>query len=77
MPNAEAASDERLIALYLDMLAAERGAAGNTLEAYRRDLAHFAAALAKAKRTIAAADTSDLRAYLAKLSARAHALVRY
>ena len=30
-------SDERLIDLYLDMLAAERGAAANTLEAYRRD----------------------------------------
>ena len=34
-------SDERLIDLYLDMLAAERGAAANTLEAYRRDLADF------------------------------------
>ena len=35
-------SDERLIDLYLDMLAAERGAAANTLEAYRRDLEDFA-----------------------------------
>ncbi len=32
-------SDRRLIALYLDMLAAERGAAKNTLLAYGRDLA--------------------------------------
>lgn len=31
-------SDSRLIALFLDMLAAERGAAANTLLAYRRDL---------------------------------------
>ena len=34
-------SDDRLIDLYLDMLAAERGAAANTLEAYRRDLEDF------------------------------------
>ena len=33
-----AASDSRLIALFIDMLAAERGAARNTLLAYRRDL---------------------------------------
>ena len=31
-------SDPRLIALFLDMLAAERGAAKNTLLAYGRDL---------------------------------------
>jgi site-specific recombinase XerC len=31
-------SDERLVRLYLDMLAAERGAGANTLAAYRRDL---------------------------------------
>ncbi len=31
-------NDGRLIDLYLDMLAAERGAAANTLAAYRRDL---------------------------------------
>jgi integrase/recombinase XerD len=39
--------DARLIDLYLDMLAAERGAAANTLEAYRRDLDDFAADLAE------------------------------
>ena len=33
------AGDQRLIALFLDMLAAERGAAKNTLLAYGRDLA--------------------------------------
>jgi integrase/recombinase XerD len=33
-----AASDDRLIALFLDMLAAERGAARNTVLAYGRDL---------------------------------------
>ena len=30
--------DERLIALFLDMLAAERGAGANTLSAYAQDL---------------------------------------
>jgi integrase/recombinase XerD len=63
-------SDERLIALYLDMLAAERGAQSNTLAAYARDLADFSASLARARRSIAAASTEDLRAYLGELSRR-------
>ena len=33
------------IGQFLEMLAAERGAAANTIEAYRRDLQHFAAVL--------------------------------
>jgi integrase/recombinase XerD len=57
-------SDERLIALYLDMLAAERGAGKNTLAAYGRDLADFAAYLAAVHCSIATAATRDLRAYL-------------
>ena len=32
------ASDQTLIELFLDMLAAERGAGANTLAAYRNDL---------------------------------------
>ena len=63
-------SDERLVALYLDMLAAERGAQSNTLTAYRRDLDDCAGYLAGAGRSIAAASTQDLRAYLAELSRR-------
>ena len=39
-------SSERLVALYLDMLAAERGAGKNTLAAYGRDLADFTEHLA-------------------------------
>jgi integrase/recombinase XerD len=62
--------DDRLIALYLDMLAAERGAGANTLAAYGRDLADFAAYLAGAGRSVAAAATEDLRGYLADLSRR-------
>lgn len=51
------------------MLAAERGAASLTLDAYRRDLAHFAAFLAGSETSLAAADTQALRAYLATLTA--------
>jgi integrase/recombinase XerD len=63
-------SDERLIALFLDMLAAERGAGTNTIAAYRRDLADFATYLAPAKRALVAAATDDLRGYLDNLARR-------
>ena len=63
-------SNETLIELYLDMLAAERGAAENTLAAYRSDLADFSADLAKHGGHIAEADSDDLRAHLARLGKR-------
>jgi integrase/recombinase XerD len=63
-------SDPGLIDLYLDMLAAERGTAKNTLDAYRRDLADFTAFLAAAKRSLATARSEDVRGYLADLAAR-------
>jgi integrase/recombinase XerD len=59
------------IDLYLDMLAAERGAARNTLEAYRRDLEDFAGYLREHRRTVAAATSDDIRRYLGDLSERA------
>ena len=59
----------RLIELFLEMIAAERGAAANTLEAYRRDLGATAGALAAAGKTPLDATTEDLRAYLATLEA--------
>ncbi len=59
----------RLIDLFLEMIAAERGAAANTLEAYCRDLAAYAGALAGHGRTPLTAATADLRAYLATLEA--------
>jgi integrase/recombinase XerD len=61
-------SNERLIALYLDMLAAERGSGTNTLAAYGRDLADFSAYLKHARSSIAKAGTAELRAYLGELS---------
>jgi integrase/recombinase XerD len=70
MARAASISDDRLIALYLDMLAAERGASANTLAAYRRDLADLAEHLARAGGSIARARTDDLRAYLAQLDRR-------
>ena len=63
-------SDAALTALYLDMLAAERGAGVNTLAAYRRDLEDFSAYLQDNGRSIAKAGTDKLRGYLSDLSAR-------
>ncbi len=63
-------SDDKLIELFLDMLAAERGAARNTLDAYRRDLADFSSDIAAAGGGIAAAETDDLRAHLTRLAKR-------
>lgn len=63
-------SDERAIDLFLDMLAAERGAAANTLEAYRRDLADFSADLAGHGGGIARAGAENIRDYLGRLTGR-------
>jgi integrase/recombinase XerD len=60
----------RQVALFLDMLASERGAQANTLAAYRRDLADFTAYLAGSGGSVAAATTDDLRAYLGDLADR-------
>jgi integrase/recombinase XerD len=68
--NAARQSDRGLIVLYLDMLAAERGAQKNTLAAYGRDLEDFAAYLSGAGRSVAKAGTADLRSYLGELSRR-------
>ena len=70
MARPKASSDQRLIELFLDMLAAERGASANTLDAYRRDLEDFSGALAGRKDSIAAADSEALRAFLARLAHR-------
>src|SRR5215471_6059700 len=63
-------SPQRLTGLFLDMLAAERGAGRNTLEAYTRDLDDLAHHLAEKGTTIAAATTADLRTYLGSLARR-------
>ncbi len=70
MARPKASRDQRLIELFLDMLAAERGASANTLDAYRRDLEDFSGALAEQKDSIAGAGSDALRAYLARLAHR-------
>ena len=70
MARATASSDRRLVELFLDMLAAERGAAANTLAAYTRDLDDFAAHLRAARRNVASARGDDVRAYLGVLAGR-------
>jgi integrase/recombinase XerD len=62
-------SDERLVTLFLEMLAAERGAGKNTLSAYGRDLTDFTDRLA-GRRSVATATTDDIRAYLGDLASR-------
>ena len=70
MVRAAGSADDRLTDLFLDMLAAERGAAANTLAAYRRDLDDFSAYLARTGGSIATAGSDHLRAYLARLAQR-------
>jgi integrase/recombinase XerD len=58
------------VELFLDMMATERGASRNTLEAYRRDLDDYSQFLDGKKKDVGAANTEDIRAYLAALSRR-------
>jgi integrase/recombinase XerD len=61
---------QRLGDLFLDMLAAERGAAGNTLQAYRRDLDDYFAFLAETKTGPLEAGAATVRAFMASLEER-------
>jgi integrase/recombinase XerD len=58
------------IVLFLDMLAAERGAGKNTIDAYTRDLQDLTAHLREHGRTVNDANTDDLRGYLKSLDER-------
>ncbi|MHA1567468.1 MAG: site-specific tyrosine recombinase XerD [Alphaproteobacteria bacterium] len=59
----------RYLELFMEMLAAERGAARNTLEAYLRDLNDAQAFLGRRQASLAGAGRPDLAAYLAGLEA--------
>ncbi|MDP3545515.1 MAG: site-specific tyrosine recombinase XerD [Phreatobacter sp.] len=58
------------IDLFLDMMAAERGAARNTLEAYRRDLDDYSGFLAAEGASPKSVTTTTIRAYLADCQSR-------
>jgi integrase/recombinase XerD len=61
---------KRLLELFLDMMATERSASRNTLDAYRRDVDDYTAFLDGRKKDIGNANTEHIRAYLAALSRR-------
>jgi integrase/recombinase XerD len=58
-----------LVESFLDMMSAERGAAANTLAAYRRDLADFCGWLAGRGASVKSCGRDDVRHYLQALSA--------
>ncbi|MGI9481020.1 MAG: site-specific tyrosine recombinase XerD [Hyphomicrobiales bacterium] len=63
--------DAFLIESFLEMLAAERGASENTLQAYTRDLSDYAGFLnASRSSTLRTASPDDVRGYLSALDAQ-------
>ncbi len=63
-------SAAHLIEAFLEMMSAERGAAKNTLEAYRRDLSDYAGFLAGKGKSAETAGREQVVAYLAVLDAQ-------
>ena len=69
-PPPAAATDARHIEAFLEMCAGERGAAANTLQAYRRDLLAFAEFLSGHGRAPHQADVAAIRNYIGAMAAR-------
>src|SRR5579871_172603 len=65
--------EQQFPARFLDMMAAERGGAANTIEAYARDLDDLTGFLATRACAVSSATTTDLQAYLAALADRGFA----
>ncbi len=61
---------QRLIGRFLEMMSAERGAAKNSILAYGRDLADYAAFLSAQSKDVKQAASDDVRGYLADLESR-------
>ena len=78
-PSARAASGEALqrdgidVETFLEMMAVERGASQNTLDAYRRDLEDAAGYLSARHMSLLAASTDDIRGFVARLAHRGFA----
>jgi integrase/recombinase XerD len=64
------ANPQNLRDLFLDMIATERGASRNTLDAYARDLGDYAEFLGGKKSDFTKADTQTIRDYLSALKKR-------
>jgi len=62
--------DAWLVETFLEMMVAERGAAANTVAAYRRDLKDMEGFLEKRRVSASNAGSDDLRAYLTALQRR-------
>ena len=58
-----------LVESFLEMMSAERGAAKNTIDAYRRDLSDYSGFLSNRSREAKTAERNDVVAYLASLDA--------
>jgi integrase/recombinase XerD len=56
-----------LIGAFLEMMSAERGAAKNTIDAYRRDLSDYAGYVAGRQQTLLAVERETVNAYLDRL----------
>lgn len=61
------ARDRQLIEAFLEMMSAERGAATNTIESYRRDLLDYAASLSSRASDLMTADREAVTTYIAGL----------
>ncbi|MFP6760583.1 MAG: site-specific integrase, partial [Rhodospirillales bacterium] len=63
----------RHVEIFLEMMAAERGASANTIEAYNRDLYNFGLFMQRRREKIENADTKRIKQYLSKLYAEGRA----
>jgi integrase/recombinase XerD len=63
-------SDTRLVLLFLDMLASERGATQNTIAAYNRDLEDYVCYVRECSNSVLTAQSQIIRDYMAVLVAR-------
>mgnify|MGYP001158146366 CR=1 FL=1 len=60
-------TSSRHIEIFIEMMAAERGASKNTLEAYLADLREFEVFMFRRNRNIEAADARNIKDYLAQI----------